>query len=281
MKTEAFAPAKINLTLHVTGLRDDGYHLLDSLVVFADLGDRVLVQPADRLDLRVTGPQAGAVPAGDDNLVLRAARLLDAQRGAQITLQKELPVAAGIGGGSSDAAACLRALAALWDVPLPDRDRIAQLGADVPVCLAARAARMAGAGEALTPVNLPPLYLVLVNPGVALSTGQVFGALSAKTNRPMPDALPTWRDAPELARWLGAQRNDLELPARALAPAIGVVLNRIAATPDCLLARMSGSGATCFGLYDNRAAADFAVQEISENHPDWWVRTTSDWQRPS
>ncbi len=281
MKTEAFAPAKINLTLHVTGLRDDGYHLLDSLVVFADVGDRVSAQPADRLDLRMTGPQAHTVPTGDDNLVLRAARLLDAQRGAAITLNKHLPVASGIGGGSSDAAACLHALATLWDMPLPDRNRIAQLGADLPVCLTARAARMSGAGEVLTPVNLPPLYLVLVNPGVTLSTGQVFDALSAKVNQPMPADLSDWANAPELARWLAAQRNDLELPARALAPAIGVVLNRIAATPDCLLARMSGSGATCFGLYDNRAAADFAARDIADRHPDWWVRAASDWQRPS
>jgi len=281
MKTEAFAPAKINLTLHVTGLRDDGYHLLDSLVVFADVGDWVSAQPADRLDLRMTGPQAGAVPTGDDNLVLRAARLLDGQRGAAVTLDKHLPVASGIGGGSSDAAACLHALATLWDVPLPDRNRIAQLGADLPVCLAARAARMSGAGEALTPVNLPPLYLVLVNPGLVLSTGQVFDALSAKVNQPMPADLPDWANAPELARWLAAQRNDLEMPARTLAPAIGVVLNRIAATPDCLLARMSGSGATCFGLYDNRATADFAARAIADRHPDWWVRAASDWQRAS
>jgi 4-diphosphocytidyl-2-C-methyl-D-erythritol kinase len=281
MTTEAFAPAKINLTLHVTGQRDDGYHLLDSLVVFADMGDRVRVAAADALSLRLTGPQAGAVPAGGDNLVLRAARLLDARRGAAITLHKELPVASGIGGGSSDAAACLRALSALWGVPLPPDGQTMMLGADLPVCLAARGVRMAGVGETLAPVDVPPLHLVLVNPGVALSTPQVFAALAAKTNRPMPDVLPQWRDTRDLANWLGAQRNDLELPARALAPAIGVVLNRISATPDCLLARMSGSGATCFGLYDNRAAADLAAQAISERHPDWWVRAASEWRRPS
>ncbi len=188
MTAEAFAPAKINLTLHVTGQRADGYHLLDSLVVFADVGDRVTVAPAARASLTVTGPFAANVPRGDENLVLRAAALAGAPP-LSIALHKTLPAASGIGGGSSDAAATLRAVSELAGAALPGD--AAALGADVPVCLLARACRMSGIGDILVPLaDLPPLYLVFANPGVAVSTAEVFAALTCKDGTAMPADLP-------------------------------------------------------------------------------------------
>ncbi|ETX30526.1 4-(cytidine 5'-diphospho)-2-C-methyl-D-erythritol kinase [Roseivivax isoporae] len=263
---EAFAPAKINLTLHVTGQRPDGYHALDSLVVFADVGDSVRVAPADALSLRVTGPRADGVPDGPENLVQKAARLLDPVRGAEIVLDKRLPTAAGLGGGSSDAAATLRALSELWGVPVPRNAMI--LGADVPMCLAPGAQRISGAGEGTMPVELPELPAVLVNPGMELSTPAVYGALETKENPPMPEVVPTFGDAADCARWLAEQRNDLGPPARGLAPVVGEVL---AALSDAMLARMSGSGATCFGLYADAAAARRAADRIAAAEPGWWV----------
>ncbi|MBN2907526.1 MAG: 4-(cytidine 5'-diphospho)-2-C-methyl-D-erythritol kinase [Rhodobacteraceae bacterium] len=275
MTVEAFAPAKINLTLHVTGQRADGYHLLDSLVVFADVGDRLSLAPADDLTLTVTGPRAEGVPTDGRNLVLRAAALFGAGRGAAITLDKHLPAAAGIGGGSSDAAAALRGLAGLWGVALPDADRVLTLGADVPVCLAPRALRMRGVGEEITEgPDLPPMGLVLVNPGVEVPTPVVFKALTRKDNPAMPHP-PGWSTAAVMAHWLTAQRNDLEGPARAAAPVIGDVLDAISATPGCLLARMSGSGATCFGIYDTRAEAETAAAAIRTTAPTWWVEAAA------
>ncbi|MBH1973944.1 MAG: 4-(cytidine 5'-diphospho)-2-C-methyl-D-erythritol kinase [Rhodobacteraceae bacterium] len=265
------APAKINLCLHVTGQRTDGYHLLDSLVVFADVGDLIEVRAAPTLSLRVIGPQARDLPLGEDNLVLRAARAFAGTAGAAITLTKNLPVASGIGGGSADAAATLRALARLWDLPLPDADRVLQLGADVPACLAGRTLRMQGIGEQLAAVpDLPEAYLVLVNPGVAVATPAVFKALPSKINPAMPD-LPVFATTAELALWLASQRNDLEAPVMALAPAIGAVKQALAAAPGCLLARMSGSGATCFGLFADQAQAQSARAAISAAQPGWWV----------
>lgn len=263
-----FAPAKVNLTLHVTGQRADGYHLLDSLVVFADVGDRVSLRAAEGLDLRITGPQAGALPVSDDNLVLRAARLMGGQ--AAITLEKALPVASGIGGGSADAAATLRALVRLGRA-LPDAAQVLTLGADVPVCLRGEAVRMQGVGEVLSPVpELPEAWLVLVNPGVGVATPQVFRGLACKDNPPMPD-LPPLPSAAALAAFLGQMRNDMEAPALALAPVIGTVKSALAAQPGCLLARMSGSGATCFGLFADSAAASAAAQAVQAAQPGWWV----------
>lgn len=267
---EAHAPAKINLTLHVTGRRPDGYHLLDSLVVFADLGDVLRVAPAETVSLRVTGPMADGVPTGPENLVLRAAELMGVA--AEIELEKHLPAAAGIGGGSSDAAATLRALAELTGRPLPAE--AARLGADVPVCLAARPARMRGIGEQVSPVSgVPDLAAVLVNPGAAVSTPEVFARLERREDPPMPDPLPRWETAAELVRWLVAQRNDLEAAARAVAPEIGTALAALAAMPGCGLARMSGSGATCFGLFPDRAAAGAAAAALAR--PGWWVRAVT------
>jgi 4-diphosphocytidyl-2-C-methyl-D-erythritol kinase len=264
------APAKVNLTLHVTGRRADGYHLLDSLVVFAGLGDRVTVRPGAAC-LRVVGPMAAGVPEGPENLVLRAAALMGAEAG--ITLDKHLPAAAGIGGGSSDAAACLRALAHLTGARLPDD--VACLGADVPVCLLARAARMRDIGEEVTPLaRLPLLHAVLVNPGIAVSTPAIFKRLARHDNPPMPARLPGWHTAENLIHWLSTQRNDLEAPAIAEAPVIADVLQKLSATEGCALARMSGSGATCFGLYPDPHAAQQAARALRRDHPDWWVMPT-------
>ena len=273
MTTEtALARAKVNLALHVVGRRADGYHLLDSLVVFADVGDRITVAPGQGLRLTVTGPQGGGLAADDDNLCLRAARAM-AGPGAQITLEKHLPVASGIGGGSADAAATLQALARLWRVPLPDAAAVLALGADVPVCLAGRPARMEGVGEVLS--LLPPLpaaWLVLVNPGVAVSTPAVFRALERRDNARLPATLPRLATHGELAAFLMMQRNDLEAPAMALAPVIGQVRSALSAQSGCLMARMSGSGATCFGLFPDALNAAAAAAALRQAQPGWWVK---------
>lgn len=275
-KATAFAPAKINLTLHVTGQRDDGYHLLDSLVIFADVGDRVSVRPAAHDSLTLDGPYGDAVPAGAENLVLRAKAALTPDTPAAIQLTKTLPPASGIGGGSSDAAATLRALSRCFGVPLADPASFAHLGADIPVCLRARPTRMSGIGDRLQGVpDLPPLHMVLVNPGVAVPTPAVFADLSVKANAPMPQTLPRWRDAEATVAWLRTQRNDLEDPARRIAPAIGVALSRLSASPGCLMARMSGSGATCFGIYAAQTAAKRAARDLQAQHPDWWIVATA------
>lgn len=263
-----FAPAKINLALHVVGQRADGYHLLDSVVVFAGVGDWVTAAPAERLSLTVSGPFAAGLTGGD-NLVLRAARALGVQ--AAIGLEKHLPIASGIGGGSADAAAALRVLAALAGVALPEAVAVLALGADVPVCLAGRPVRMQGVGEVLTALPaLPECHVVLVNPGVAVPTPAVFKALPDKDN-PAMSAMPACRSAAELAAWLGDQRNDLEAPAIALAPVIAEVKAALQARPGCLLARMSGSGATCFGLFADAGLAQAAAKALRAGAPAWWV----------
>lgn len=266
------APAKVNLALHVTGQRADGYHLLDSLVVFTGLGDRVSVSPSDELSLSIGGDMAMGVPPGPENLVLRAATLLAPGHGARITLEKALPHAAGLGGGSSDAAATLRALSRLWDVPLPPVFEVLTLGADVPVCLSTAPQRMAGIGEALSNAPLlPPLHAVLVNPRVAVPTGAVFAGLARKDNPAM--APPDWDDFETFIHWLARQRNDLEAPALSVAPGIETALAALH-REDAHLARMSGSGATCFGLFETASAAQAAAASISAAQPDWWVRAT-------
>lgn len=263
------ARAKINLTLHVTGQREDGYHLLDSLVCFADIGDGLRVEPDSELSLRVEGPFAEGVPTDERNLVLKAARLFETEQGARLVLTKNLPHAAGIGGGSADAAATLLALAEIWDKPVPNN--LLSLGADVPVCLSPMALRMRGIGEDLSPIPpLPPLWAVLVNPRVEVETPRVFTALEHKENASM-ERLPDCADAAEFADWCRMQRNDLQAPAIAIAPRIQAVLEALS---DSLLARMSGSGATCFGLCDSEAQASTLAVEIAQNHPDWWVVPT-------
>jgi 4-diphosphocytidyl-2-C-methyl-D-erythritol kinase len=271
------APAKVNLTLLVTGKRPDGYHLLDSLVAFAGIGDTITARPADGLTLIVDGPTAASLPDGE-NIVIKAARLLaeaaNVPLAAEIHLTKRLPVAAGIGGGSADAAATLNALSRLWQIDLPPermRALALSIGADVPVCLVGRPTRMEGVGEVLTPAPaLPPSWLVLVNPLVPLSTPSVFKARTASFS--IPDPLThSPADAQALAEALTVRRNDLTTPAIALLPLVGEMLAAIAAQPDCLLARMSGSGATCFGLFADEAAARTAAAALSAHQPGWWV----------
>jgi 4-diphosphocytidyl-2-C-methyl-D-erythritol kinase len=265
-----FAPAKINLCLHVTGQRADGYHLLDSLVVFCGAGDRVEASLSDHLSLKLEGPFADGLPLGEDNLVLRAARCFGTN--ATFTLEKNLPPSSGIGGGSADAAAAIRALQQLTGTPGPEPAEILALGADLPVCLASRPARMRGIGEELSPVPaLPEAHLLLVNPRVEVPTPAVFRALARRDNPGLPEALPDWPDCGALADWLAQQRNDLEAPALSVVPVIGKVLDRLRGLPQVLLARMSGSGATCFALFARAEEAEAGAKTIRAAHPEWWV----------
>jgi len=266
MRIEAFAPAKINLALHVTGQRRDGYHLIDSVVLFADIGDRLWLEAADKLSLAVTGPFAHGVPDGTRNLAWRAAELAGWQ--GRIRIEKALPHGAGIGGGSADAAAVLRALGA--------QNTGVSLGADVPVCKAAKAARMRGIGEALTPLpHMPGFPAVLINPGCHVATGSVFQALVRRDNPGLRDIPATGATAADWIAWLAAQRNDLQGPAQQIAPPIKQVLNSLAQSAGVQLARMSGSGATCFGLYETSEAAEAAGRDLQSAHPEAWVKVTT------
>jgi 4-diphosphocytidyl-2-C-methyl-D-erythritol kinase len=279
-----FAPAKINLYLHVTGQRPNGYHELDSLVAFASVGDEVSVSEADGLTLEVEGPEALALQKSDitQNLVFQAAMALkenfSVSAGAAITLRKSLPVASGMGGGSADAAATLNALVALWKLE-PVRDELAQialkLGADVPVCLIARPQRMTGIGEILGEVpTLPLCHLVLANPGCSQSTPEVFTALHDDNWRPsgIAAALPGDLDFLSFITELKSRHNDLERPAIKLLPVIEKVMSSLAAQSGCRLARMSGSGATCFGLFETEEEAAAAAATVTSKNPDWWVK---------
>lgn len=281
-----FAPAKVNLTLHVLGRRADGYHEIDSLVAFADVGDRLTFRAGQWLELVVSGPTGAAAGSSDDNLVLKAARALaervEGLRLGQFILDKQLPVAAGLGGGSSDAAAALRLLAQAHGLSLQDRrlqEAAQATGADVPVCLNPRARMMRGIGEILSdPMTLPELPVLLVNPGLAVPTRDVFAALAAPAlaGPPEPDefiAIDT--DAASLVPMLAGRRNDLQTPAIKLQPVIADVLRALERSANCLLARMSGSGATCFGLFGSRAAAGEAARKMQAAHPDWWVCATT------
>ncbi len=276
------APAKINLYLHVLGKRADGYHLLDSLVVFAGVHDRVAVAPGDVLRLEVTGQFADDLFGPDeDNLVIRAARALADRTGAvpraAIRLTKRLPVASGIGGGSADAAAVLRALVRLWDVD-PGEDALRtvalSIGADVPVCLDGRALFVGGIGEALTPApRLPAAWFVLVNPAAPLVTAEVFGA-----HRGIYSGSGRFQESPDdvdaFATLLATRANDLEATARDLAPEVCDALELIAAQPGCRCARMSGSGATCFGLFASGAEAEAGARAIGKSRSSWWSVAT-------
>jgi len=268
MKTvEAFAPAKINLTLHVTGLRADGYHLLDSLVVFGDVGDHLRLTPNTEMRLDVTGPFAAGVPVDGTNLVWRAAKA--AAWSGHIRLEKNLPHGAGIGGGSADAAALLRALNGDDVTRGIGLDRTLALGADVPVCMHAGPQRMQGTGEHLTRLwPVPRLFVVLVNPGIHLPTPEVFRGLALRDNPSMTNC-DSWVDSSAFIDWLKGQRNDLEPAARCLSPEIGLTLQALSGAQ---VARMSGSGATCFGLYRSAIDAVQAADQISAEHPEWWVQ---------
>ncbi len=270
---KVFAPAKVNLTLHVTGQRADGYHLLDSLVMFADIGDRLTLRMAEQTTLEVVGPMAEGVPEGADNLVARAVALFE--QPVAITLSKHLPMAAGLGGGSADAAACALGLAELsGDRDLPAG--LAQLGADIRVCLGRRAARMRGIGEEVTPLpGLGPLAAILANPGIGVATPDIFKALKNKQNPAMPAKIPANMNPAKLISWLARQRNDLEAPACALVPEITTTLAALRALPGAALARMSGSGASCFALFHGQEQARRAAAQLAAQYPQWWVQAVT------
>lgn len=277
MTAKAFAPAKVNLTLHVTGKRPDGKHLLDSLVGFANVGDIVTFTQGAPSGLTVSGPEAAGVPADDSNLVAKVAAAFWPAEPLQIHLLKNLPVASGIGGGSADAAACFRAICQLTGARAEARDMqtLLSLGADIPMCVQSAPARIGGIGEEITPVRgLPHLPIVLVNPRVEVSTAAAFALLDQPDNAPMVDFPRDLSDQSTLIQWLKRQRNDLQSAAIRVAPVISQVLNNIAATPHCRLARMSGSGATCFGLFDTPQQAEKAAKALQTENPDWWVVAT-------
>lgn len=279
-QTVVLAPAKLNLALHVTGRRTDGYHLIDSLVAFTRFGDRVTISPSDEDRFEMTGPYSAGLPADDGNLALRALKAMRAEFGrtdpVSIALEKNLPVASGVGGGSSDAAAVMGGLASLWHLPV-DQERLARigigLGADVPMCLAARPLLARGIGEEITPIDgFPSLGIVLVNPGVGVSTAAVFAALASRDGTPLPP-LPRHLDFHTLCNWLETTRNDLEGPARTLQPAINGALSALKKA-GAHFVRMSGSGATCFGLFESGNLAKRAASEIRKRKPDWFVAAT-------
>ena len=280
MVTES-APAKINLYLHVKNRRADEYHNLDSLVVFSDFGDSISVEKSDQLKLSVTGLFANFLPKQSGNLVIKAAQKLQEAvgltKGASIVLVKNLPVASGIGGGSSDAAATLRALSKLWNITISAKKikKLAlTLGADVPVCLNLIPTFLSGIGAGLAPSPpLPSFWLVLVNPGIAVETREIFNNLETIGPRPerfysAPNTLS------DLINLLDVRRNDLETQAKKMFPEINAALVNLANTPNILLARMSGSGATCFGIYENNTAANYAAKLIQVENPNWWVCKT-------
>ena len=282
--------AKVNLTLRVVGRRVDGYHDLESVVAFADCADRLTLTPGPELSLKTTGPLASACGDSSDNLVLKAAKLLGESvaglKAGSFVLEKILPVAAGIGGGSADAAAALRLLAQLNDLSLDDErllDVALATGADVPVCLASRACDMTGVGETLMPLTPPKMPCVLVNPRVPVATKDVFEALGLRHGELLIGATDvvmqasSWpEDGGSLEEWVeafAASANDLEAPATKIQPLIGEVISALNSTNGAWLARMSGSGATCFALYENTAEAQRAARKIQLERPSWWVHS--------
>ncbi|MBV9550872.1 MAG: 4-(cytidine 5'-diphospho)-2-C-methyl-D-erythritol kinase [Alphaproteobacteria bacterium] len=282
MKVTEKASAKVNLFLHVGERRSDGFHPLQSLAVFTDAGDMLHAEEAPNLSLAIDGPFGAGLAAESGNLVLRAAAALARQTGvpagAALTLTKNLPVASGIGGGSADAAAGLRALKRLWNIEIRDTallDVAAALGSDVPVCVPSVSAYMEGRGEILTQVAVPRLPMLLVNPGVAVPTRDVFARIQKRSG--VGRALPHdgFADPISLLRFLADTCNDLEAPARALQPVIGKVLNELSVLPGVALARMSGSGATCFALFEDADACAHGAKTIQNAHANWWVTATA------
>lgn len=275
-----FAPAKINLYLHVTGRREDGYHFLDSLVTFASVGDRLRLEEADRFSFAMEGPMAAGLSGedGEKNLVTRAARALGEALGKELkfrlVLTKNLPVASGIGGGSTDAAAALRLLASFWGISLADPRLFsiaAGLGQDVPCCVAAQTCYFRGIGDITDPGPLlPPTNIVLVNPNKAVPTPAVFKARSGSFSSSAPP-MDSLADARALAEALSQRENNLTEAAVSICPKIETVLEALSSSKECLLSRMSGSGATCFGLFPDRAAARAAAAALYESYPEWWV----------
>ena len=272
-RVRVFAPAKINLCLHVTGQRADGYHLLETLVGFASVGDVVEVFVGGPAGLTISGPEAGGLRDDAGNLVARTAAAFWRGAPLRLHLEKHLPLASGFGGGSADAAACYRGIVALQGAGA-DAAALLALGADVPMCAASHPARIGGIGEVMAPVALPPLPLLLVNPRVGLATQFVFKLLAQKEN-PVPTPLPAdLSDREALILWLAEQRNDLEPPAQMLAPVVGTVLAALRNLPGCALARMSGSGASCFGIFGSDAEAEVAASRLRRRQPHWWIAAT-------
>lgn len=271
------APAKINLFLHVGERRADGFHPLQSLAVFTAMGDVLAMEEAPELSLAIDGPFANGLDGEGDNLVLRAARALDT-KGAKLTLTKNLPVASGIGGGSADAAAALRGLNQLWNLDRDEavlHDLAAGLGSDIPACVLSASCFMEGRGESLRAAEaMPRVPMLLVNPGVAVPTKDVFAALGERSGVEM--ALPRGRfaDTADLLRFLETTRNDLEEPARKIQPVIGEVLKAISGLPGALMTRMSGSGATCFGIFADDDCCRRAAESLKARQPGWWVAPT-------
>jgi 4-diphosphocytidyl-2-C-methyl-D-erythritol kinase len=278
LRLRVFAPAKINLFLHVGERRGDGYHALESLVAFAEAGDNLDIASADELSFDIAGPFANRLVRNDDNLALRAARALKGSSGAHMSLQKNLPVAAGLGGGSADAAAALRGLNQLWNRNLSQTELLgiaASLGSDVPACLLSRTCWMEGRGECVREVPpLPQFPLILVNPGVMVPTGEIFAGLNARTGIGAIEPPGLMQNVWELVSYLADAANDLEAPACRFAPLIEDALAALDREPGCVLAQMSGSGATCFGLFEQQQFAVGAAERIAEDHPEWWVRVT-------
>lgn len=278
---EASAPAKINLALHVTGRRENGFHDLESLVVFADLGDELAARPAPADSLKLSGPFAGALTPGQANLVTKAVEAFRARwpgavpHGVEIALAKNLPVSAGIGGGSADAAATLRLMADLADPPIPLTDLMSvavKLGADVPVCLWSRSCLVRGIGEMVEPIDiLPPCHVVLINPLVPVSTADVFRRLKNRENPGLPEIVQPFSHTAMLGLWLAETRNDLEQAAIEAVPVIGDLVGALRHTTGCVAARMSGSGATVFGLFGSEKLAHQAAQDMRARFPDAWV----------
>lgn len=271
------APAKINLFLHVGGRREDGFHPLQSLAVFTQAGDVLALEAASDLSLAIAGPFAKGLEGEGDNLVLRAARALGSG-GARLTLTKNLPVASGIGGGSADAAAALRGLRRLWNTQHDEAGLhaiAAALGSDIPACVLSAPCFMEGRGEILrAPQSMPHVPMLLVNPGVAVPTKDVFAALQSRSG--VQTDLPRGRfgDTADLLRFLETTCNDLEEPARRLQPVIGEVLAALASLPGALFARMSGSGATCFAIFPDDACCGRAAEILQNAYPAWWIAPT-------
>jgi 4-diphosphocytidyl-2-C-methyl-D-erythritol kinase len=277
-----FAPAKINLYLHVGDRRADGFHDLESVVVFADVGDSLSFAPADGLSLHLDGPFGSGLQS-DDNLVLKASRAFAERTGqpanARITLTKNLPIASGIGGGSADAAATLRGLAEIYPGAATAQQLAAiaaDVGSDVSACLVSKPLLMRGRGEDITPLpRFPALPAVLINPGVAVGTADVFRGLKTRTGADAAKPIDTSSAAALLRALRTTTTNDLEPPARAVAPVIGDVLDELRRMPGIQLARMSGSGATCFGIFESAFEAELAVTALESTHTDWWIKTTT------
>ena len=277
-----FAPAKINLYLHITAKRNDNYHLIESLIVFANYGDKITVTPAEKFGLQINGQFAPYIKPNNDNLVIKAAMLLAKASGIKatgnITLTKNLPIASGIGGGSADAAAALLALRKLWDVPISNEDMsnlAIKLGADVAICLQRTASIVTGIGEKINPVPiLPKFWLVLVNPNLLVSTAEVFAAYKDKFSTPQPmNTQP--KDLEELISLLSNRGNDLTGASISIAPVIKEVIEVLEATPNTVLSRLSGSGATCFAIFKTKFDAEAAAKKLIHKYPQWWVRATS------